>query len=257
MTDQRRALIGATGYVGSTLLKQTTFDATFRSTTIDSVVGREFELVVCAAAPAKKWIANREPEADLRNIEGLMERLQRMRCGTFVLISTIDVFPNPIGVDEQSVVESAGSAYGSHRRMLETFVEETFRRRLIVRLPGLVGPGLRKNAIYDLLNDNNLQAIDARAVFQFYPMVNLWVDLEAALAAQLDLVHLTAEPISIADVASYGFGRHFANALNTSPVSYDMQSLHAAVFGGSGRYMYTRRETLQAVRAYAQSEPRA
>ena len=31
----------------------------------------------------------------------------------------------------------------------------------------------------------------------------------------------------------------------------------AALFGGCGRYQYSRRETLLAIRAYAQSEPRS
>jgi hypothetical protein len=69
------------------------------------------------------------------------------------------------------------------------------------------------------------------------------------------LVHLTAEPISVAEVARDGFGRVFANTLSNSPARYDFQSNHAALFGGHGVYQYSKRETLQAIRAYAQSEP--
>jgi hypothetical protein len=143
-----------------------------------------------------------------------------------------------------------------HRRLLEKFVEKHFARHLIVRLPGLVGPGLRKNVIFDFLNDNNLKAIDSRGSFQFYPMVNLWADIQIALAAGLDLVHLTAEPISVADVAQQGFGRHFEQVTQAHPASYDFRTKHAGLFGASGPYQYTRRETIQAVRCYAQSEPR-
>jgi len=109
--------------------------------------------------------------------------------------------------------------------------------------------------IFDFLNDNNLQAIDSRGVFQFYPMVNLWYDIQTALNAGLKLVHLTAEPISVADVSQRGFGRPFTNALATPAATYDMQTKYAHVFGAAGRYQYSARETLQAVRAYAQSEP--
>jgi hypothetical protein len=121
-------------------------------------------------------------------------------------------------------------------------------------LPGLVGPGLRKNVIFDFLNNNNLDAIDSRGVFQFYPMVNLWYDIQTALQARLALVHLTAEPISVAEVARAGFGRAFEHSLPNPPARYDFQSKHAALFGGSGAYQYSKRETLQAIRAYAQSE---
>jgi hypothetical protein len=47
------ALIGYSGFVGSTLLKQRHFDSLFRSTNIDEIVGKTFDMVVCAGAPAQ------------------------------------------------------------------------------------------------------------------------------------------------------------------------------------------------------------
>lgn len=252
------ALIGHTGYVGSTLLRQRGFGALFNSANIDHLDGSmPFADVVCCAAPAQKWIANREPEADRQNIERLMKRLDLLSCDSFVLISTVDVFREPLGVDEDSpVIESGLHAYGAHRRLLEQFVESRFKDSLIVRLPGLVGPGLRKNVIFDLLHNNGLAYIDSRAVFQFYPMVNLWFDIERARQARLRLVHLTAEPLSVNEVALLGFGRHFEQTPTTFPAQYNLCTKHAHLFGAQGRYQYTRRETIQAIRAYAQSEPR-
>jgi nucleoside-diphosphate-sugar epimerase len=250
------ALIGYTGFVGTTLLKQHPFKGLYRSTNIGEINGREFDLMVCAAAPAQKWIANREPEADRQKIERLIAHLMTIQCETIVLISTVDVFKNPIGVTEETVIEVDGlHAYGTNRRLLEKFVEQHFPNHLIVRLPGLVGPGLRKNVIFDLLNDNNLHAIDSRGVFQFYPMVNLWYDIQTALNAGLKLIHLTAEPISVADVSVLGFGKPFDQALSNAAATYNMRSIHAKEFGGSGTYQYSKRETIQAIRAYAQSEP--
>ncbi|QOL51476.1 NAD(P)-dependent oxidoreductase [Massilia litorea] len=252
----KNALIGFSGFVGATLLKQANFDALYRSTNITDIEGEEFDLVVCAGAPAQKWIANREPEADLANINRLIALLGTIRCKRFVLISTVDVFSSPVGINEDTpVLEEGLHAYGLHRRYLERFVQATFPEHLVVRLPGLVGPGLRKNVIYDFLNHNNLGAIDSRGVFQFYPMVNLWFDIQTALHAGLKLVHLTAEPVSVADVSSQGFGKVFKQQVGTSAARYDMQTRHAALFGGTGNHQYSARETIQAVRAYAQSEP--
>lgn len=251
------ALIGFSGLVGSTLLKQAHFESLYRSTNICDIEGQSLDTVVCAGAPAQKWIANREPEADRQKIEGLIAHLKTIKCKTFILISTVDVFKNPIGVDEETPLDEEGlHAYGLHRRLLEKFVESRFASHLIVRLPGLVGPGLRKNVIFDFLNDNTLQAIDSRGVFQFYPMVNLWYDVQTALNAGLTLVHLTAEPISVAELSKQGFGKSFDHALANTPASYDMRTRHAQLFGASGHYQYSARETIQAVRAYAQFEPR-
>lgn len=251
-----KSIVGFTGFVGTTLLKQHDFNHLYQSTNIGEIAGQEFDLIICAAAPAQKWIANREPEADRQNIERLISHLKTVQCQTFILISTVDVFKIPVGITEDTPVDESGlHPYGLHRRYLETFVESQFPRHLIVRLPGLVGPGLRKNVIFDFLNENNLDAIDSRGVFQFYPMVNLWYDIQIALQAQLSLVHLTAAPISVAEVARYGFGRVFEHTLSNPPARYDFQSKHAGLFGGHGVYQYSKRETLQAIRAYAQSEP--
>ena len=252
-----KGLIGFSGFVGTTLRSQQNFESVYRSTTIQEIEGVSFDLVVCAAAPAQKWIANREPVADGKNIEKLIGHLGKISCRTFVLISTVDVFKNPVGVDEYTPVEEDGlHAYGLHRRLLEKFVQSHFSTHLIVRLPGLVGPGLRKNVVFDFLNTNNLQAIDSRSVFQFYPMVNLWWDIQTAVTAGLKMVHLTAAPISVATVSEQGFDRSFSQATGSEPARYDLRTRHASVFGGSGYYQYSARETIQAVRTYAQSEPR-
>jgi hypothetical protein len=252
----RNALIGFTGFVGTTLLKQAKFESLYRSTNVCDIEGQSFEIVVCAGAPAQKWIANREPEADRQKIDGLIAYLKTIQCKTFILISTVDVFKDSMGVDEETLVNESGlHPYGLHRRLLEKFVESHFPFHLIVRLPGLVGPGLRKNVIFDFLNDNNLNAVDSRGVFQFYPMVSLWYDIQIALDAGLKLVHLTAEPISVSDISMKGFRKVFDHVLPNVPAKYDMRTIHAHMFGATGLYQYSARETIQSIRAYAQSEP--
>jgi hypothetical protein len=249
------ALIGHTGFIGSTLLRQTPFDALYRSTDIGGIDGRSFETVVCAGAPAQKWIANREPAADRGKIECLISHLCTINCQIFILVSTVDVFKRPIGVDEDSPVDEVDlHPYGLNRRLLEKFVIQHFEGHLVLRLPGLVGPGLRKNIIFDFLHGNNTGSIDSRGVFQFYPMVNLWPDIKCALRAGLRVVHLTAEPVSVSEISELGFGRPFIQELNGAPAYYDLKTKHAKAFYSAGSYQYSKRETIMAVRAYAQSE---
>ncbi|MDH6332315.1 hypothetical protein M2299_003169 [Stenotrophomonas sp. 1278] len=250
------ALIGHTGFVGSTLKRQTRFEHLFNRSNIADVAAQAYDTVVCSAAPAQKWIANREPEADWKNVQALIKALDSIVCDHFVLISTVDVFANPTDVDESTPVATNGlHPYGLHRRRLEEFVESRFRSRMIVRLPGLVGPGLRKNVIFDLHNNNNVHAIDSRGRFQFYPMVNLNADIQAARREDIDLLHLTGAPLSVSEVALQGFDLPFDNAISDAPASYNMLSRHAAGPGGSPGYQYDRRAVLTAIRAYHQTEP--
>ena len=254
----KTALIGSTGFVGKTLQRAFAFDEGFHSTDITNIDGRSYDLVVGAGAPAKKWIANQKPAEDATAIDGLIEHLKTVRAQTFVLVSTVDVFRSPVGVDERSVIETEGlHPYGYNRRRLEKFVTDHFERSLIVRLPGLVGPGLKKNVVFDFLNDNNVDRIDSRHVFQFYPMVNLWADIENALTANLSLIHLTAEPVSVAEVALKAFGRHFLQTIDgVTPVHYDFRSIHAGLWGKAGAYQYSQEESLAAIRTYAETEAR-
>lgn len=253
-----RALIGHTGFVGKTLLKQTSFNHFYNSKNISDIKGGEFDLVVCAGAPAQKWLANKDPESDLKNINSLIETLNTVQAKTFVLISTVDVLENPIGVNEDTKIETENlAAYGLHRYFLEEAVKEQFSSSLIIRLPGLVGPGLKKNIIFDFLNNNNIDSIESRNVFQFYPMVNLWSDIQKGMELSTTLLHLTAEPISVSEVANEGFGLDFNNHKEAPRVVYDFQSKYAEVLGGKSNYTYSKRETIQAIRAYAQSEEKS
>lgn len=251
------ALIGHSGYVGSTLTRQTRFDDAFSSGDIHLIDGRSYDLLVCAGAPGAKWIANRDPDADRSNIQRLATHLATVDARNLVLISTVDVFACPRDVDETSPAGGDGvSAYGANRLWLESFVRARWPDALIVRLPGLVGPGLRKNALFDLKQRNGIAALDPRAIFQFYPMVNVSADIATARAAGLRLVHLTAEPLSLSEIAGACFDQSLNDRVDAGvPARYDFRTRHADLFGGTAAYTYSRRESLMAIRAYAQSEP--
>jgi hypothetical protein len=114
---------------------------------------------------------------------------------------------------------------------------------------------LKKNIIYDFLHNNNLEQIESRGVFQFYPMINLWYDIQIALQHKLPLLHLTAAPVSVADVAKLGFGFEFTHHIHDKPGYYN-SSRHSHLFTHEDNYQYNQRESLMAIRAYAQSELR-
>jgi nucleoside-diphosphate-sugar epimerase len=232
------------------LLRQRAFDDTYRSTTIAEIEGRSYALVVCAGAPGAKWIANREPMRDLESIERLMRSLALVSAEHVVLISTVDVYPSPVAVDEDTAIpEGGGSTYGRNRLLLERFVRSRFSTT-VVRLPGLFGPGLKKNVIYDFLHDNHLEAISPDSAFQFYPLERLWDDIELARKSGLSLVNFATEPTTVRRVAAEAFGFDFRNPDGPSPVYYDMRTRHAAAFGRNGPYLYDGAEILRYLRRF-------
>lgn len=254
ISGEPAALIGYTGFVGGNLLAQHDFEACYNSSNIDEIAGRSFDLIVCAGAPAEKWKANADPERDLASIDRLSGALARAGARRVVLLSTVDVFREPIGVDEESPVPTDGvHAYGRNRRLLEERIAARFDTT-IVRLPGLYGPGLKKNVIFDLLHDNDVHKIDSRGVFQFYDTTRVWRDVEIALRQRLPLVHLPTEPVSVADVARVGFGFEFDNRVAANPARYDVRTRHAALFGGDDGYIEKASQVLGGIAAFVARE---
>jgi hypothetical protein len=260
MSGERISLgvIGATGFVGGTICRQAEVAGAYNSRNIEDARGRTFDTLVCAGAPGAKWKANRDADGDLENIERLIGNLREVTADRFVLISTVDVFANPVGVDEATMVDTVRlEPYGRNRYHLEESVRGMFPRVSIVRLPGLFGTGLKKNFIYDLLNGNALHLTHRESTFQFYDMTNLWKDIKQVLAADLPLANLAVEPIKAGEIARECFAIEFKNETERPPVHYDMRTGLAAEFGCSGPYLYSAGYTFRAVRRFAMSSWKA
>lgn len=248
-----KALIGFTGFVGSNLDRQTTFDNRYNSQNISEIVGKEFDLVVCAGARAEKWRINQEPEKDLAEVQDLIDNLKTVKAKRFVLVSSVDVYKDPVGVDEDTLVETDGlHAYGTNRYYLEQFCSDEFDA-LIIRLPGLFGPGLKKNVIYDLMHDNNVERIHHAGSFQYYNLENIWKDINVAIINELKLVNFATEPVRTDEITKECFGIDFnIKPSGVEPGVYDMHTKYAEIFGGKADYMYSKKQELDDIKAFVQ-----
>ena len=144
-------LVGSTGFVGGNLLASHDFSAACHSSDISDHFGTRPDLCVYAGVPAAMFLANADPEADLAVMAAARENLRRIAPRRLVLISTIAVYADSRGRDEESPMDSENlPAYGKNRLQLERWVREDHPDALIVRLPALYGRGLKKNFLYDL-----------------------------------------------------------------------------------------------------------
>lgn len=244
------ALIGSTGFVGSTLSRHIPFSTSFNSKTIHKIVGQEFDTIICAGAPAVKWAANKDPAADLDNLTTLMDALRKTRARHLVLISTIDVYPRPVNVDEADVPGDHPEAYGRNRRALELFAQAEFERSTIIRLPGLFGDGLKKNIIFDLIHGNQTEKINPESCFQWYPMERFPSDLNKIIKADIRLVNIAPEPVVTADILSALFPHASTGPVSQPAAAYDMCTLHAALLGGAGRYHLSASDVMKHLRSF-------
>lgn len=149
----KAALVGYTGFVGSNIAAHYEFDELYNSKNIGEAYHTNPELLVYSGVRAEKFLANADPKKDFVAMQDAIDNIHKINPKKLVLISTIDVFKIPKGVDENSVIDTEGlHAYGYNRYQLELMVREMYPDALIIRLPGLFGKNIKKNFIYDYIN---------------------------------------------------------------------------------------------------------
>lgn len=147
------ALVGSSGFVGSNLYAKGKIDRGFHSRNIEEAYGLHPDLLIYAGLRAEKFLANNAPDKDMELIYEAEENIRKISPERLVLISTIDVFKHPVGVNENSDVDCRGlQAYGLNRYRFECWGREHYPDALIIRLPGLYGINMKKNFIYDFIN---------------------------------------------------------------------------------------------------------
>lgn len=252
----KTALIGYSGFVGGNLAAQHSFDDLYNSKNIDNIKGKRYDLIVSAGARAEKWRINQEPAKDLAEINFLIDNLKTIKAKRFVLISTVDVYKNPVNVDEDTPIETKGlHAYGVNRVYLENFASDNFDS-LVVRFPGLFGRGLKKNVIFDFLHGNDVDKIHSAGSFQYYNLDNIWHDIQIALEHNLKLINFATEPVRTDELAAYCFViRNFKNKPDgISAGTYDMHTKYAHLYGQKGKYIYQKQQVLDEIKDFVKKQ---
>ncbi|MDR0993863.1 MAG: SDR family oxidoreductase [Verrucomicrobiota bacterium] len=182
-------VIGAKGFIGSAV----TAEATARGyavlavdlDTYEAAKGAHVDLLVNASGNSFKFVDAQDPMKgfDL-SVHSVLNILHDFSYSFFIQLSSGAVYPHE--GDTQQNGESTAldppqmTHYGFHKWMAELLVQHYAPEHLILRMGGFVGPGLRKNAVYDLLcggglfvhPDSRFQYMDTRelasAVFTLY-----------------------------------------------------------------------------------------
>lgn len=133
--------------------------------------GTSADVLINANGSSDRRLAVTDPAADFAlNVASTMDTLRDFAIDRYVLVSSIEVYPNPSdrrgSSEEASIDPSHLTTYGLHKWMAELLVRRHARQALILRVGPLVGPGLRKNSIFDLLERRKL-FVDPRSALQY------------------------------------------------------------------------------------------
>lgn len=124
-------------------------------------VGRDCDVLINANGNSHKPLASRAPLEDFdASVRSVRASLVDFRFRKYVMISSCDVYPDcssPRTTLESDPLDPAQqSPYGFHKYLAEQCVRHAAQDWLIFRCGGFIGPGLKKNAIYDVLHGGPL-----------------------------------------------------------------------------------------------------
>lgn len=215
MNFKKIGIIGYSGLIGGNFLSQIKNKKIkkflFNSNNVIDLKLNTYDILFCSALPAEKWLANKFPKKDNKNTNLLIQNLKKVKTKIFILISTIDV--------------NFEHTYGKNRLKLEKFVKKKFRSSIIIRLPGVFGNKLKKNVIFDLLNNHNLNNIYSNDIFQWYDLSNLYRDIEKIIKKKEYNTHeFFSEPIKNEDLIKLFKKKNIFKKRN-KPIKYNFKPI--------------------------------
>jgi nucleoside-diphosphate-sugar epimerase len=172
-------IIGAKGFIGSAVAAEAMARG-YAVTAVDldnckEFQGLETDLLINAAGNSRKYIDDQDPVKGYElSVTSVMRALHDFRCKFYVQLSSGAVYSredDPQKNSEATPLQPAAmTRYGFHKWLAEQLVPHYAPKHLIIRMGGFVGPGLKKNALFDLLTggplfvhpDSEFQYMDTR-----------------------------------------------------------------------------------------------
>jgi len=167
-------VLGAQGFVGAAVLAELQQLDTCCGVDVDNYAackGQACDVLVNVNGNSKKFLADEDPAREFElSVLSVVRSLQDFPAKKYVYISTVDVysaFANPADTAESVAIDPARqSRYGLHKWLAEQYVRAACAEWLILRLGGMVGPGMKKSPVFDLLHDVPLR-VQLDSQFQY------------------------------------------------------------------------------------------
>ena len=158
-------VLGGEGFVGSAFVRAAA--KRYKVTAItrqnyEQFRGRSCDVLINANGNSKKFLAERDALGEFdASVASVLRSLLDFPSKRYVYLSTIDVYPRVDGPRwnrETAAIDPARlSRYGLHKFLAEQLVRKYADRWLICRLGGMVGEGLWKNSVHDILHGQPLR----------------------------------------------------------------------------------------------------
>lgn len=158
-------VLGATGLLGGALcahLSRAGYDVIgVNSSNYRDFEGASADVLINCNGNAYRFRANQDPRADFdANVLSVENSLFHFKVAQYVYISTVDVYSNladPLCNTESSPIDlRLLDTYGFHKWVSERLVEKFSARSVVIRAGTVIGSGLKKGPVFDLLHHREL-----------------------------------------------------------------------------------------------------
>jgi hypothetical protein len=130
-----------------------------------------------------------------------------------------------------------------------------FKDLHIIRLPGMYGPGLKKNLIFDLKNNRQTPQLNRDSEFQYFDVRDIPSTLELMIAQGIRCLNLATEPLSVGSLLEEVFGHKPSDDFNEPANMYKMESLYSQeISGRSGPYHKSKAEIKTSIKVWVESD---
>ena len=136
-------ILGADGFLGKALCKQ--FPDAVRITKHNYIafVHEEFDVFINANGNSKKYLAEQHPYMDFKaSVDSVYRTFTDFKIKKYIYISSVDAYGDTM--------------YGFHKHLAELIIRKNAERCLILRCSAMIGQGLKKGVVKDLIEGNPL-----------------------------------------------------------------------------------------------------
>jgi len=180
--DKKIGIMGARGLLGGDLVEYFSSRAKVLSITrdnYDTLKGEHVNVLINANGNSRRFWANQYPLEDFEaSTASVYRSLFDFKFDTYIYISSVDAYADhsgPTTTREDMSGDGKRDPYGHNKFLAEQIVKNYAPSHIIMRLATVLGSGLKKGLVYDMLkreplfvsHDTRLQYITTEAIGGF------------------------------------------------------------------------------------------
>ena len=153
-------LIGGNGLIGSGFKryfkKKNIPFKNIKRNTKKNFFNKKCDLLIDCNGNGSKRYGIEHPMEDFKaSVESVVENLHKIKFKKYLYISTCQVYQSLDNVkytkENKASIENNINSYGHNKLISENYITKYAKKYLIIRLPYVIGPMLKRNPFYDLL----------------------------------------------------------------------------------------------------------